>query len=183
MPDLFAGDSVPPNQAADFNVMKWVKDGRGGKGHGVDQVDPVVSKVISHMKSELGVKKLGSVGYCYGAKYVARFSAQGKSIDVACMAHPSFVDADEIKLISAPLSIAAAETDEIFPATKRRETEDILKEMKTPYSICLYSDVGHGFAVRADLSDKRAKFAKEAAFLQHVQWFNEYVKGKRESAA
>lgn len=183
MPDLFAGDSVPLNQAADFNVMKWAKNGRRGKGHMADQVDPVISKVISHMKSELGVKRLGSVGYCYGAKYVARFSAQGKGIDVGCMAHPSFVEADEIKLMTAPLSIAAAETDEIFPAPKRRETEDVLKEMKIPYQICLYSDVAHGFAVRADMSDKRAKFAKEAAFLQHVQWLDEYVKGKRESAA
>ena len=183
MPDLFAGDSVSLDRPADFNVMKWANEGRSGKGHGVDQVDPIISKVISHMRSELGVQRLGSVGYCYGAKYVARFLAQGKGIDAGCMAHPSFVDADEIKAVAAPLSIAAAETDEIFPAPKRRETEDILKEMKIPYQVCLYSDVGHGFAVRADMSDKRVKFAKEAAFLQHVQWFDEYVKGRRETAA
>ena len=183
MPDLFAGDSVPLDIPADFNVMNWAKNGRGGEGHFPNKVDPIVSKVISYIKSELGVKKVGGVGYCYGAKYVARFSAQGKGLDAGCMAHPSFVDADEIKAIVAPLSIAAAETDEIFPAPKRRETEDILKEMKLPYQICLYSHVEHGFAVRADMSDKRIKFAKEAAFLQHVQWFDEYVKGERESAA
>ncbi|KAI6950409.1 hypothetical protein KC318_g11192, partial [Hortaea werneckii] len=31
--------------------------------------------------------------------------------------------------------------------------------------------------------NKRAKFAKEAAFLQHVQWFDEFVKGQRDIAA
>jgi len=182
MPDLFEGDSVSVDIPADFNVMNWAKNGRGGKGHFYDQVDPIVSKVISHMKSELGVKRIGSLGYCYGAKYVARFSAQGKGIDVGCMAHPSFVDAEEIMAMTAPLSIAAAETDEIFPASKRRETEDLLKDMEIPYQMCLYSDVAHGFAVRADMSNKKVKFAKEAAFLQHVQWFDEYVKGERDSA-
>lgn len=184
MPDLFEGDPIPLNRPADFDIMAWLsKSGPEGKGHGPGQTDPIVEAVIKEMKTNLGVKKIGSVGYCFGAKYVARFSAEGKGIEVGAMAHPSFVDAAEVKAMRAPLSIAAAETDQIFPAEKRRETEDILKEHDIPYQICLYSDVEHGFAVRADMSNKRAKFAKEAAFLQHVQWFDEYVKGKRDSAA
>lgn len=75
------------------------------------------------------------------------------------------------------------ETDHIFPAEKRRETEDILKEMTIPYQISLYSDVEHGFAVRADTSKKSVKFAKEAAFLQAVGWFDEFLKGERSWAA
>ena len=184
MPDLFAGDPVPLNRPADFDLMEWMqKGGPEGKGHMKDQVDPIVEKTIKHMKSEFGVKKLGAVGYCFGAKYVARFSAKGKGIEVGAMAHPSFVDAEEVKAMVAPLTIAAAETDQIFPVEKRRETEDILKEHDIPYQISLYSDVEHGFAVRGDPSKPRAKFAKEAAFLQHVQWFDEYLKGKRDSAA
>nr|POE91787.1 dehydrogenase oxi1 [Quercus suber] len=63
----------------------------------------------------MGVKKIGSVGYCFGAKYVARFSVEGKGIDVAAMAHPSFVDAEEIKAMKAPLTIAAAEDQQSSP--------------------------------------------------------------------
>ena len=48
--------------------------------------------------------------------------------------------------------------------------------MDVPYQINLFSNVVHGFAVRADISKKREKFAKEQAFLQAVTWFNEYVK-------
>lgn len=70
----------------------------------------------------------------------------------------------------------ATEVDEIFPATKRRETEDILEKMSVPYQLNLFSDVEHGFAVRADLAKRRQKFAKEQAFLQAVAWFDEYVK-------
>ncbi|RMX80934.1 hypothetical protein D0867_16334 [Hortaea werneckii] len=184
MPDLFEGDPVPLNKPEGFDLMAWLgKGGPEGKGHGPGQVDPIVEAVIKEMKGSMGVKKIGSVGYCFGAKYVARFGAKGKGIDVGCMAHPSFVDAEELKAMVAPLSIAAAETDAIFPAEKRRESEDILKNMDLPYQMSLYSDVEHGFAVRADMSNKRAKFAKEAAFLQHVQWFDEFVKGQRDIAA
>jgi len=33
----------------------------------------------------------------------------------------------------------------------------------------------HGFAVRCDASKKVEKFAKEQAFLQAVNWFDEYL--------
>jgi dienelactone hydrolase len=74
------------------------------------------------------------------------------------------------------LTIRATETDPIFPAAKRYETEEILLKMNVPYQINLFSDVVHGFAVRCDISKKREKFAKEQAFLQAVAWFDEHVK-------
>jgi dienelactone hydrolase len=72
--------------------------------------------------------------------------------------------------------IGGAETDQIFPAEKRRETEDILKEMSVPYQMNLYSDVEHGFGVKGDMANARGRFAKEQAFLQAVFWFDEFVK-------
>lgn len=68
------------------------------------------------------------------------------------------------------------ETDALFPPAKRHETEEILKEMKIPYQLSLYSDVDHGFALKADLKIHANKFACETAFLQAVNWFNEYLK-------
>ncbi|SMQ48659.1 unnamed protein product [Zymoseptoria tritici ST99CH_3D1] len=183
VPDLFEGDPVSLNPPEGFDIMKWLTTSGPSGGHTYKQVDPIVEAVIKEMKTNLGVKKLGSVGYCFGAKYVARFMTGGKGIDVGFMAHPSFVEEDEIKALTGPLSIAAAETDQIFPAEKRRATEDILKGMKIPYQISLYSDVEHGFAVRADVSKKPNKFAKEAAFLQAVAWFDEFLKGERSWAA
>ena len=173
MPDLFHGDPAPLNRPAGFDIMAWR---RGPPSKETHAVDPIVEAVIHEMRTTYAVKRLGAVGYCFGAKYVARFMAEGKGIDVGYMAHPSFVDGDEIRGIAGPLSIAAAETDQIFPAEKRRETEDILKDMDVPYQTTLYSDVQHGFATRADISIKSQRFAKEAAFEQAVVWFNEYLK-------
>jgi dienelactone hydrolase len=117
MPDLFQGDPVKLNRPEDFDIMAWLqKGGPEGKGHLPDQVDPIVESTLSYMK-EQGAKKIGAVGYCFGGKYVARFLAKGKGVDVGYTAHPSFVDEDEIKGMTGPLSIAAAGMSEPFSTT------------------------------------------------------------------
>lgn len=67
------------------------------------------------------------------------------------------------------------ETDSIFPAPKRYESEDILAKAGYPYQINLFSGVEHGFAVRGDPAQPVQRFAKESAFTQAVLWFNEYL--------
>lgn len=91
------------------------------------------------------------------------------------IAHPSFVDEDELAAITGPLAISAAEVDSIFPAEKRHKSEEILVKTKQPYQINLFSATSHGFAVRGDLSVKQEKFAKEQAFMQAVTWFDNFL--------
>ncbi|KAF2436188.1 alpha/beta-hydrolase [Tothia fuscella] len=169
IPDIFRGDAIPLNRPGDFDFKTWSSD------KGVDKVDPIIEAVIKEMRTKYGIKKLGGVGYCFGGKSVIRFLRPGV-IDVGYVAHPSFVAADEVKALKGPLSIAAAQTDAIFPTEKRRETEEILMTLDTPWQINLYSHVEHGFAVRADLTKPRIKWAKEQAFLQAVAWFDEDLK-------
>lgn len=57
----------------------------------------------------------------------------------------------------------------------RHKSEEILKGTGLPYQINLYSGVEHGFSVRADISQKHAKFAKEQAFFQAIAWFDEWL--------
>lgn len=196
IPDVFNGNTVPFNPGPDFDFPSW-KANKMPRQH---TVDPIYATIIKYLRGELGVKRLGGVGYCFGGKYVCRWLKEG-GLDAGFTAHPSFVEPEELKGIRGPLSIAAAgksygvsclrvsllwsgrrsrltdaETDMIFPAEKRRETEDILKKMSVPYQMSLYSDVEHGFGVKGDLSHQRARFAKELAFMQAVFWFDEYVK-------
>lgn len=122
------------------------------------------------------MQKIAGVGYCFGGKWVVRYLHPSKNqIDVGYSAHPSFVDPDELKAITGPFAISAAETDQILPAEKRHESEVILKEIGVPYQINLYSGVMHGFAVRGDPTKKSEKYAKESAFLQALQWFEEHL--------
>jgi len=102
MPDLFHGDPVlMENKPEGFDLLEWLK------GHPPERVDPVVDAVIKEMRRKMGVKRLGGVGYCFGAKYVVRNLKDGR-LDAGFVAHPSFVEADELKAIKGPLSIAAA---------------------------------------------------------------------------
>ncbi len=91
------------------------------------------------------------------------------------MAHPSFVDEDELAGVTGPLSIAAAEVDDLFTVAKRHRSEEILKETGKLWQINLFSGVVHGFAVKCDPSNKVFKFAKEQAFFQAVQWFDTWL--------
>ncbi len=117
------------------------------------------------------------MGYCFGGKYVVRhLRPDSGKIDVGYTAHPSFVDEAELKDMTGPLAISAAETDHIFPTEKRHQTEVILKELGIPYQINLYSGTEHGFAVRGDPEKPATMYAMENAFLQALQWFEAYLK-------
>lgn len=172
--DEFNGDPLSLNRTGDFDFMGWLQNGSDGKNpHTKEAVDPIVEAAIKTLKNDYGIKKLGAVGYCFGAKYVVRHYKDG--IEVGYLAHPSFVDEEELEAITGPLSIAAAETDDIFPAEKRHKSEEILKKTGQPYQINLYSGVSHGFSVRGKVEVQVERFAKEQAFLQAVTWFNEFL--------
>lgn len=97
-------------------------------------------------------------------------------LDVVYTAHPTGVEVDELKAVTGPLAISAAEVDNYFPTEKRRETEEILVHNSAPHQINIYSGVPHGFATRCDLKDPVQRHAKESAFLQAVIWFEEHLK-------
>ncbi|SPJ73933.1 related to hydrolase related to dienelactone hydrolase [Fusarium torulosum] len=173
IPDLFNGDVYPNPPPEGFDIMGWItKGGNGDNPHTPAQVDPIVVEAIKALK-EQGITKIGAVGYCFGAKYVIRNYKEG--INVGYIAHPSFVEEDELRAISGPLSIAAAQTDSIFPAKLRHRSEEILIETGKPFQINLFSGVQHGFAVRGDPNNRVVRFAKEQAFYQAVQWFDEHL--------
>ncbi|KAK7754492.1 hypothetical protein SLS62_003512 [Diatrype stigma] len=172
--DLFNGDPIPLNRPEGFDLWKWLANGSTGDNpHTAEAVDPIVEEAIKFLRQEKGVKKLGAVGYCFGAKYVARHYKDG--IDAGYFAHPSFVEEDELAGFKAPLSISAAESDTIFTVEKRHKSEEILAKKGDPYQIYLYGQTEHGFAVRSDLSIAAQRYAKEQAFLQAVTWFDSWL--------
>eukprot|EP01099_Mayorella_cantabrigiensis_P005619 TRINITY_DN4564_c0_g1_i1.p1 TRINITY_DN4564_c0_g1~~TRINITY_DN4564_c0_g1_i1.p1 ORF type:complete len:255 (-),score=42.58 TRINITY_DN4564_c0_g1_i1:204-968(-) len=178
-PDLFDKDPITLNRPDGFDIMKWLNGEYHPqkKAHLPPTVDPIIDASIVELRTKYNAKKIGAVGYCFGGKYVIRhLRPEAGKIDVGYTAHPSFVEADELKDIKGPLAISAAETDHIFPTEKRHESEAILKDTGLPYQINLYSGVEHGFAVRADLSNPVTKYAKESAFIQALQWFEEHLK-------
>ncbi|KAF3803777.1 Hydrolase tropI [Colletotrichum gloeosporioides] len=172
--DTFNRDPCPLNMPADFDIMKWLQEGSDGQNpHTTETIDPIVQAAIKYLKG-MGIEQIGAAGYCFGAKYAVRHYQSG--IQCGFIAHPSFVDSDELAAITGPLSIAAAEFDDIFPAEKRHESEAILAKTGKDYQITLFSGVSHGFSVRGDVKDEKQRFAKEQAFYQAITWFDRYFK-------
>ncbi|OAA63692.1 dienelactone hydrolase [Niveomyces insectorum RCEF 264] len=174
IPDIFAGDALALNRPPGFDLKAWIAQGSDGKSpHIPATIDPIVEATIAAIKTQLGFKKIGAVGYCFGGKYAVRHYKTG--IEVAFLAHPSFVEEDELTAITGPLSIAAAENDKIFSTEKRHLSETLLQKTGKPYQINLFSGVAHGFAVRGNLENKIERFSKDQAFFQAVQWFDAWL--------
>lgn len=171
IPDILFGDEIESlDGSVDFNAWK--------ARHSAEATRSVVDPFMAKLREELSPKFVGVIGYCFGAKYaIQQIDAKSGLADAAALAHPSFVSIEEVAAIgSKPLLISAAETDNIFPAELRRQTEDKLKEIGARYQLDLFSGVSHGFACRGDLSDPVLKYAMDKALLDQVYWFQHFSK-------
>lgn len=66
--DLFNGDPVPLNRPEGFELSQWVAHGSSGDNpHNKEAIDPIIVKAIQAIR-QMGVKHVGAVGYCFGAK-------------------------------------------------------------------------------------------------------------------
>lgn len=66
--DLFNGDPVLLNRPEGFDLGQWLAHGSSGDNpHTKEAVDPIVVKAIAALR-DMGVKHIGAVGYCFGAK-------------------------------------------------------------------------------------------------------------------
>lgn len=81
--DLFNGDPMSLNGAPDFDFMRWLTKGSTGDNpHTTEHVDPIVVDAIKTLQEEYGVKKIGALGYCFGAKVSAWISSRQYPFDV-----------------------------------------------------------------------------------------------------
>jgi dienelactone hydrolase len=103
MPDLFAGDAISvEEQEAGLNLTEWLTQ------HPPTEIDRIIKSTLDYMRRDLGVKKIGGVGYCFGGKYVPRWlTGNGEGIDIGFIAHPSNLNEAEISGVKNGLSIAA----------------------------------------------------------------------------
>lgn len=64
IPDLFGGDAIKIGdmEAGKVDLPSWIAK------HQTEHVDPIVEASIKYVKEELGIKKVGAVGYCFGGK-------------------------------------------------------------------------------------------------------------------
>lgn len=163
VPDILKGDAFNPGD----DLGKWIQS------HTPEVTTPIYGGFVSKLREEVGKSAfIGSIGYCFGAKYVVQESAANGNLDAAAIAHPSFVSIEEVAEIKKPIIISAAETDSIFTVELRHQTEAKLAEIKARYEITLFGGVEHGYAVRGDVTNPVVKYAAEKTLNDQIGWFS-----------
>ncbi|KAF2202443.1 alpha/beta-hydrolase [Delitschia confertaspora ATCC 74209] len=172
LPDFYEGEVVEPDamsnpeKRAAFDVMAFL--GR----HNKDKRYPAIVAAAKQLKSQY--KKVGAVGYCWGAWAV--FKLAGESlIDAASAAHPSLVEKSEIDGLKVPTQILAPETDPQFTPELKEYSNKVIPTLNIPYEYVYFPGVVHGFAVRGDPKEPTQKAALERAKRSTVNWFNEWL--------
>ncbi|KAL1600864.1 hypothetical protein SLS60_007252 [Paraconiothyrium brasiliense] len=163
MPDIFRGDPAPHDIY--FDADEFLAN------HTIEVTDPIIDTTIRYMRDQLQFDRIAVTGYCFGGRYAFRSLAEGRGGDIAFVAHPSYLQDDEVFAIGGPASIAAAENDPLFEPARRFEVEGMLNQTAHPYQVTTYSGTFHGFGTRANISLPEQRFGKEEAFFQAVRWF------------
>lgn len=162
IPDILMGDAALPSD----DLGKWLSV------HTPEVTRPIYEGFLSKLRAEVGKDAfIGSVGYCFGAKFVIQQLAADGYVDAGAIAHPSFVTIEEVAEIKKPLLTSAAEIDTIFTVELRHETEAKLAEIGARYEITLFSGVTHGFSVRGDMSDPVVAYSANKTLQDQIQWF------------
>ncbi|KAL7946820.1 dienelactone hydrolase [Trichoderma barbatum] len=174
--DYFAGDPVSkhsktPLNDPNFDFEAWkVKHMSSSNEIGAEWVKNVKAKY-----GKAGEVKFACVGYCWGARFVCAQLSKAGICNAGAIAHPSFMNESHVFGVDRPIFFSVPNTDKLFQPEQRARTIEILTSEKTRFNMQIFSDVGHGFASRAFLSDPYERWAKEQSFKGFVEWFDHWL--------
>ncbi|KAI1628092.1 Alpha/Beta hydrolase protein [Exophiala viscosa] len=202
LPDFFGGEVVdldalgPPKEGAKpFDLGAFI--GRNSK----DIRKPEIFAAATKLKKELGYKKVGAIGFCYGGWAVFQLAAKGKLsqwslrtmyqvtalltdlvsdkgndlVDCISTAHPSLLEKPEIDAVNKPFQLIIPETDPQFTKELADHYFQVLPSLKLDSDYRYFPGLVHGFATRGDTSDPVQKEGLERAKDAAVSWFKQYL--------
>ncbi|KAL3695842.1 hypothetical protein R1sor_009918 [Riccia sorocarpa] len=137
------------------------------------------SRVIKTLRGK-GVKRIGAMGNCWGAKITIGLLFGDKGVDAAVMNHPSFLTVDEVKAVKVPLAIHAARIDNVTTPEMAEEYGEILSkspenEVRTKSYVRIFDGADHGWTTRYDENDEPARKRAEKAHADIIAFFHEQL--------
>ncbi|KAL6228857.1 hypothetical protein BDW75DRAFT_226118 [Aspergillus navahoensis] len=173
MPDYFEGDGLPiqflrRNPNISIEEQPWPEEDKQKlrdldfpawlNRHNHQHVSLLLGELVAHLSQHHPNATLSGVGYCFGGKHVLRLAKS--SLKVAVAFHPSFVEAEDMDNVQAPLYVGLAADDDMVPASLAADFQGWSKtRMKegVPFTLEIYPGVGHGFAARPDTKDEHIR--------------------------
>ncbi|KAL8798152.1 MAG: hypothetical protein Q9182_006903 [Xanthomendoza sp. 2 TL-2023] len=172
LPDFFDGEVVP--EEAIFNPEHEIKvDIAAWKERNDKHIrGPAVHAFAEMLKKEMGFKKLGAIGYCWGGWAAFQLGAKGKNlVDAISAVHPSLLTKEEIDDVAVPVQILAPETDPQLTPELKEYANKVIPSLGVDYDYQYFPGLTHGFACRADLNSKIEKQGLERAKNAASSWF------------
>ncbi|KAJ3287157.1 hypothetical protein HK104_008729 [Borealophlyctis nickersoniae] len=136
---------------------------------------PLLTNLITTLKTTHTISKFAATGYCYGAKPAMMLAAhQPTLINAVGIYHPSFMSTADFEGCKVPIYVGHAGNDHTFSRAQRIKAEKTLKENKqvTAYEVVDYEGMEHGFAVRGDLKDPKVREARERVTSETQRFFD-----------
>ncbi|RWA13680.1 hypothetical protein EKO27_g1432 [Xylaria grammica] len=130
------------------------------------------------IKTELGFKRLGAVGYCYGGWAVCHLASkkQGRPlVDAISMAHPSWLVKEDIDNLTVPVQVLAPEHDQSYTSELKSYTVEAVVKLNVPFDYQHFPGISHGALVRGDERNKGEREAMERAKNAVVAWFRQHL--------
>ncbi|KAJ2980782.1 hypothetical protein NQ176_g2436 [Zarea fungicola] len=174
--DYFLGDAITKYSATpltdpNFNLEAW-------SAKHLTVSEEVAAKWVKDVKEKYDPSnkvRFGCVGYCWGARFVCEQLSDSGICSAGAIAHPSFVKESHVQKSKAPIAWSVPSTDKLFSPAARSRVIEICKEKNQHFNMQIFSDVGHGFASRARLTDPYEKWAKEQHFKNFIDWLDFWI--------
>ena len=139
---------------------------------------PIVEAFFTAVRQNEGSRlPIGAAGFCWGGKHTVNLAygattPEGKPLlDAAFTGHPSnLVIPTELEKIVKPISFALAEKDITLKGGQITLVQEAAAKLPTS-EVKIYSGAGHGFCVRADVTEKTAETQALEAEEQAISWF------------
>ncbi|KAL3437000.1 Alpha/Beta hydrolase protein [Aspergillus tetrazonus] len=181
VPDYFGGEVL------DFDLLAAEKfDQIDLKGfiarNGREQREGEIFETARALKRDLGFKKVGAVGYCYGGWASLRLGAkehaeQGKPlIDCISIGHPSLLTKKDTDEVSVPVQVLAPEIDPVYSAEMKSYTFETLQRLNLPFDYQHFPGVAHACFIRGDENTPGERDAMVKGKNAAVAWFTQYLK-------
>lgn len=193
LPDLVQDDTIPewvlkvgapkPRELDNKSMLEKAKDsflmsaeyGPWLIRHREAVTKPLVETFLQAVKQDPAVKKIGSAGFCWGARYGILFATEG-GFDAAFGAHPSFLSIpSDLENVTNPVSIAVGDQDTVMSIDEVHKLKAALAEKPQDTEVEIYPGAIHGFSVRGDLEDPKEVEQKEQAVKQAVAFFQKHL--------
>ncbi|KAI0466839.1 dienelactone hydrolase [Xylaria cf. heliscus] len=177
VPDFFGGWVVDWKAVEDDRWSEIDLDGVV-KNQSREIRGPEIAACARAIKADLGFKRLGAVGYCYGGWAVCHIASKAQEtplVDAISIGHPSWLIKEDIDNISVPFQVLAPEHDPSYTPELKSYTFQKALTLKMPFDYLHFPGIVHGALVRGDERHEGEREAMERAKNAVVTWFTQFL--------